>query len=290
MKLPLRILGWMTAVTMLLLTGGCRSSRQAVVTPIPHGGEGDVPMLSLPGFPADAVRLLSASRARTSEWQTLQIPVSLSVSRPKSFSASATLTMVNGRSVDLSVRLLGFEVAAAHIEGDSLKAIVKPSRTYMAESISQVFGGVAVSVADLQALLIGSVINPEPFSLAGAEVTVRPEADGGKAVALMTSGRSFGIGLLFPPQGAELLRIYAAKNGGPECVVGYSDYSKPRGSVSLQLPSEISFDTNLKGTTVEAGLRLNVGRAKFDNPVTPRPLTIPEDYKRVPLRALLKAL
>ena len=90
------------------------------------------------------------------EWHDLSVPVNLAITSPMQFSTgSVTMYMVKGEEITFTMRFLGMAVGAIHITPDSLLAYSVPQRVYVAEDLTSALGGVALPLADLQALLIG---------------------------------------------------------------------------------------------------------------------------------------
>ena len=272
-----------------LLTG-CKSSRKAVVAESALSQSAPV-VASSAEIPADAAALINASRSRADGWQTLRLPVSVSLSAPASLSASATLEMVNGRTIDLSVKLLGFEVASGHIESDTVTVIVKPARSYVRESISHMLGGAAVSVADLQAMLLGAVVDPTPLVARGVQVTAAAEPDGTRFLALMTADMNLGLGFRFPA-GRDLLDLMTVASAkGFQGEIDFADYTAVKGGNGLEMPGLISFNGEqmARGRKVAGQIKANVGRAKLNDRINSKPVNIPADYRKVDLSSLLKS-
>lgn len=77
--------------------------------------------------------------------------------------------MVRDRCIDLSFRMLGFEVARVWITPDSLVAASRPKKVYLAESLSKVTSGLPVNLGNLQDLLIGRPFIPGGSTVTGAD-------------------------------------------------------------------------------------------------------------------------
>ncbi len=63
--------------------------------------------------------------------------------------------MQRDRSVHLSLRFLGMEVASLMVTQDGIFALYKLERLYFAESISDLLGGFPTTVGNVQDLLLG---------------------------------------------------------------------------------------------------------------------------------------
>ena len=70
-------------------------------------------------------------------WKDLSIPFKLRLTAPKSMSVSGRATMVRGKSIQLSFRVLGLEVPKVVMRQDSIFAMEKIKNRYVAESMSK---------------------------------------------------------------------------------------------------------------------------------------------------------
>lgn len=67
--------------------------------------------------------------------------MNVSLKLPKRISASGTMTMTRGKDISISMRVLGIEVATLYITGDSVIALDKWHKYYLAESVESLLGG-----------------------------------------------------------------------------------------------------------------------------------------------------
>lgn len=192
-------------------------------------------------------------------WADLSLPVTVSVTRPASLRVSGTMTMVNGKDIHISMRMLGFEVGAAYITSDSLYAYAKLQRVYVAESISRLLGGLDADISDLQSLLIGA-----PLTL--------PSPGAGTSVDIITSdttGQPLDISLTTP--------------SGRKAHITYTPQH------NTQLASQVDISATTSGRQLAASLSYDWGRAKADTGAS-KTFSIPSGYRRIDAAALLKSL
>lgn len=130
-----------TAVSLLAMTA-CGSQRNAGTQGAAGSGAGAVT-----GQVADG-------RAQT--WQNVYMPVRVSVSAPKSMSMSGRVTMVRDSVINLSMRVLGMEVAAVQITPDSVWVVDKFHKLVFSEGTRALLGGRTMTVGQIQALLLGT--------------------------------------------------------------------------------------------------------------------------------------
>lgn len=97
------------------------------------------------------------------EWHDVYMPVKVSVQQPLSVSFTGRATMVNDSLINISMRVLGMEIAVVNITSDSIFVIDKYHKLYFSEATSTALGGRDITVSDMQNMLMG--IDPEnPFA------------------------------------------------------------------------------------------------------------------------------
>lgn len=229
--------------SLIFLMASCGSSRKgtSVTGQYPEGGGG------------------STSSSRGIEWTDLTVPVSVNISQPASLRVSGVMTMVNGRDVHISLRMLGFEVGAAYITSDSLYAYAKLQRVYVAESISRVLGGIDATVSDVQSLLIGA-----PVSL--------PALSGNTTVEMTTS-----------EQTGQPLSITVNHPSGRTGTVNYTPLE------GTPFASTVAISATTGSKRVAATLTYDWNRAQADTGAS-KAFSIPKGYRRIDATSLLKKL
>lgn len=231
--------------SLILLVASCGSSRKS-------GAIGGGPYTPAPdGRPSE--------RPAPLEWTDMKVPVSVKISSPASLRVGGTMTMVNGESVHISLRMLGFEVGAAYLTGDSIFAYAKLQRVYVAESISRILGGVNATVADLQSLLIGA-----PLTLA------------------IPSGNT-AIDMLDDPATGQPLSITVSHPSGRTASVTYTPLE------GAPLATEVDITAATAGKRLAATLTYDWAHAEIDRGVS-RAFSIPKGYRRINGDALLRSL
>lgn len=201
----------------------------------------------------------SSPASQQLSWTDLSLPVTVSVTRPASLRVSGTMTMVNGKDIHISMRMLGFEVGAAYITSDSIYAYAKLQRVYVAESISRLLGGLDADISDLQSLLIG------------APVTL-PSPGAGSSVDIVTSDLT-----------GQPLDITLTTDSGRKARITYT----PQQGTPLASQADISATTS--GRQLAASLSYDWSRAKADTGAS-KTFSIPSGYRRIEAASLLKSL
>ncbi|MDE6310114.1 MAG: DUF4292 domain-containing protein, partial [Muribaculaceae bacterium] len=98
---------------------------------------------------------LLSLRSTYAGWQYLSVPVEIEFTSPKNLKVSGRLYMERDKSIYLSMRVLGMEVATVYVTNDMIYATEKLHKYYVAESISDLLAGSDFTVGDLQNLLLG---------------------------------------------------------------------------------------------------------------------------------------
>ena len=224
----------LTAVAAVMLAlGGCHSSRHGVGTE------------TAPGAAA---------------WHDVKVPLSVRLTQPSTMRLSGTLTMVNGESIAVSLRMLGFEVAALYATEDSVFGYARLQKVYVAESRGRAVGMAGATLGDLQALLTGAPVKlPRP----GGGVTVTGRTDG-------VTGQP--------------LEVTVAEPGGRSVVLTYT----PQPGLPRAATTDITARTG--GREIGASIEYDWQRAEADRMTEPRSFRIPDGYRRIDAAGLLKSL
>lgn len=98
----------------------------------------------------------AAKSASKAEWQDLRMPVRVALSEPMSFSMSGNATMLRDSIINISMRVIGMEVAVIQLNTDSMYIVDKFHKYYFAEPLSAVLGSHIMPVADIQDIILGT--------------------------------------------------------------------------------------------------------------------------------------
>ena len=133
----------LSLITLAALMTACGTSKQAASTTT------DV-QTPATGDPVDAVI------ATLADWQTLQTGGNITLNAGSSFSSSIQVRMVRDQAIYISLRpVLGIEVGKLLITADSLYAVDKVHKRYVAEKVSLLTAGIPVTVSDVQDIFLG---------------------------------------------------------------------------------------------------------------------------------------
>ena len=94
--------------------------------------------------------------ATLGDWQSLQTGGNIKLSAGSSFSSAIQVRMVRDEAIYISLRpMLGIEVGKLVITADSLYAVDKIHKRYIAEKDSILTSGIPVTVSDVQDIFLG---------------------------------------------------------------------------------------------------------------------------------------
>ena len=94
--------------------------------------------------------------ATLGDWQTLQTGGNIKLNAGSSFSSSIQMRMVRDQAIFISLRpILGIEVGRLLITADSLYAVDKVHKRYIAEKVSILTSGIPLTVSDVQDIFLG---------------------------------------------------------------------------------------------------------------------------------------
>lgn len=144
-------------VAMAAMMGSCGTSKKAT------GESGSLQ-------PDAPVQRFNDVVATYNDWTTMKTNGKVTIGGKSPFTSSMQITMVRGKSVNVSLRpLLGIEMGRIYITGDSIIIVNKVERYYIAEKLSLITGGIPVNITDMQNLLLARM-----FEFGNGTITAKP--------------------------------------------------------------------------------------------------------------------
>lgn len=95
------------------------------------------------------------AQQQATSWQSVQMPVRVSLEKPRSFNLSGRVTMLRDSVINISLRVLGMEVAAINLNADSLWVVDRFHKVAFAEGTQRVLGQHTLTVGQIQDILLG---------------------------------------------------------------------------------------------------------------------------------------
>lgn len=146
---------------LALALGACSTQRRSADTTqtvTPAAGAQAAATQTAPG--GEPHERFAAMTSAYGLWQDVQMPVRATIRSPFSISASGRLTMVQGKLIHISVRLLGMEVAVMQVTPDSAFVVDKFHRYLIAEPTEKLTARTGLTVSDMQNALLGRAFLP----------------------------------------------------------------------------------------------------------------------------------
>lgn len=278
------VMAIVTAILTLFAASGCRSTK---VVDSENDGSTEIvggEAAAVKGLPARYVALANSWKP----WNTLEVSAKVQISSPVKLNGAGKVYMKRGEWISVSVRMLGFEVATLWIDNDTIVAVDKYHKKYLAESTASLFGTAGVTVADMQDLLLGRAFLNGKGTATSADLNrfdLR-EADNGWYLLPKSQPEKFTYGFLVSLTANELRGAAIDVDGYGSVAANYADYFESR--TSGWFAQTVSVE-NSRGKKVAATLRWDMNGAKFNQTVN-KSRNIPEGYERIPASALASLL
>ena len=272
---------------LALIVASCASSRQ------------ETPAAATPYTSSAAPALNQAVAVGANEtWQDVKIPIKVSLTSPTSLSASGTMIMQRDRSVHISLKILGFEVAVLYITPDTVYALDKYHKYMLKQPIAALTKRYGVSLGNVQSLLLGKAFFPGDKYGATGEAIVNPTGDKDLPMSVImtpisaSSSQAVAQSLRFiidtAPATQLLATLIMPTANAISTTIEYGNYVQTTYAGSI--PSKISLQSSgLKSGVMSAEMELTPGRAKWNTGAAPNWKT-PTGYKTISLTDLMQSL
>lgn len=220
--------------------------------------------------------LFSSLQSSYGAWNDVKMPVKLRLRSPKQVSVSGTMTMVSGKSIGLSFKVFGMEVAQISVTADSIYALYKMDKVYFAEDIAGFMGDFPATVGNLQDLLLGrafvlgdGAMRSSGCLLAGngASWTITPQD--------APAGMSYEFEVSLPLNRVSSMSVNIPSRS--PIVASYADTEMTAVGVAA---AETTIRAKTSKAELEASIELNLNRAEW-NTGSVKPWTAPKGYRRI---------
>lgn len=283
MKIYRGIMGMVTAIAMAGMLGACSAGKKATKATLPTETPAEISQQT----PSQRYTELCNSYGW---WEDVQMPVRLSLTAPKNLSVNARAAMKRGEWISLSVRMLGFEVASAFVDRDSVHVVDRYHKAYLSESLEKVFGEYGVTVETVQDLLLG-----RGFLLGKAGGTMRSDLK--TALEFVNSPEGLMILPSIHPEGLEYgfilspdaNRVAAASVAAGERYSATASYSQAVETPQAGVFASTTDIRMVKGKNISATLDWSFSQAKWNTGVS-RSWKQPSGYSRIDAKSLISKL
>ena len=239
---------------------------------------------------AQASTLLQQVVSGYGRWERVRVPMTVRISSPKSISVSGTAVLERDKSVTLSLKFFGMEIGVLQLTGDSVVVLDKHSKAYIAERIDTFLGGFPATVANVQDLLLGRL-----FQLGDADVSVMkktawdydvfPDGNGWSCTPLPPAdGIAYGFAFN-PPSALTALVVSSGGHNPVNCIYG-APFATPFGPMA----ESVGVEVRSAKTDIAVALEWNLSKARWNDDVELRDITIPSGYRRITAAEIMKKL
>lgn len=271
-----------TLLILSLLIYGCRSQAPVSIS------QGSIP--SLPSSTAATDELFLQMVDSYSDWTDFYSPVTLRLESPKSMSISGRATMVSGKEIYISLRMLGMEIAVIYIDENKIYAIDKFHKQFIEEDLKELLSDVDITIKDVQNILLGHLTSLGKGTVDRNDVHEFTFLSADDQWILTPEKQIKGTSLNFiatktePPLLTDIsLRIKGKGVFGCK----YSDITvTPAGATAALLTLHAPMGTG----DVKASLEWDIQDAKWNEGRTPKFKMPSSSYKRIDTKSLLQSI
>lgn len=224
-----------------------------------------------------------------SDWSTLVLPVDFELASPRHVNLRGKVYMERGKSIYISLRVLGMEMATVYVTNDMIYASEKLHKYYIAESVKDLLAGYDFTVANLQDLLLGRAFVAGADTLTpkiAADVKITPVDDGSGNWTLTPPslrGLDYQFNIAPNPQHLRSLEVMPKGYNPVTCY-----YSQPtRTKLGGVLANVVTVKARPRNMDVQVNLTWDINSAKWDSGDI-RQWKEPKDYTRLTRADLMK--
>ncbi|MDE6853593.1 MAG: DUF4292 domain-containing protein [Muribaculaceae bacterium] len=299
MNIP-RLAAAIAATSIILSFAGCKSSKQTQThpqTPTQQSVTEDV--TATPSRARSAASDFALMTESYTPWTSMEVPVKVSLTKPKKTSVSGTLTMVYGKCVAMTVKMLFIEAASMYADNDSVIIVSRPLGKYYKESMRTFTANLGLTLSDLQSVLLGQAFEPgkgtarssaaqsfafdaKPLDDELTSITVSPLRQSDKYEWNYTFVSPTDLAL-----GAPRLMSIGVKAGDNSLTADYMSFDETACGLAA---SSLEINGTAKKRTVAASVTTNFGRAAWNTGANPSKPRIPAGATRITTEQIFKLL
>ena len=263
-------------ITIAALTTACGTAK--------HAATSDTTEQTATTTTTAAVSPTETIIATLGGWQTLQTGGNIKLNAGSSFSSSIQVRMVRDEAIFISLRpVLGIEVGKLIITADSLYAVDKVHKRYIAEKVSILTSGIPVTVSDVQDIFLGRpfIIGNGTLNEGNKNAVTADQQGSGIVLTAQQQYKGYGYAFAFDKKNRiTSLNIVPTGSTAAAYQVKYSDV---RSTTAGNIAHDIDVDATVDKKKVAFSLSYkNIhwnGNVKIDK-------NIPSNYKRMNARDL----
>ncbi len=226
------------------------------------------------------------------DWNSVSMPLKVQINQPKRLNVSATAKMVHGKALAVSLRVFGIEVGSLYADNDSVIVVAKFNNMYCKESMSYITRTYGLTLADIQAVLLGQVFTPGNGRLDAKDIKQYKVVLGESSISLtpkkLPKGLSWTFAAALSSTAAPSLRTLTVNADGHEPVV--AAYGTAKSSGAGMAAPWVNLNTTLKGRKIDATLTWDLDKAKWDAGIEIGKPRIPSGARLIPVSKVLEIL
>ena len=226
--------------------------------------------------------------AQYNDWKDVTLSMKVSLISPKNITVSGKAYMTRDKSLSLSLRFLGMEVVATYITNDSVFAIDRMNKRYIAESIEQLAEICPFTVNDIQDLLMGQAFLIEKGTMKKSMARqVNLSALDAQSWIIEPKKAPELFSYAFAANMANQITALAVQKDG-NAIAG-CEYSQHTSTKAGTVAQQADFTIGKGKRPVQASIKWDFGSAKWNNG-TERSWKKPNGYTRITATQLIKTL
>lgn len=266
---------YILSLLMLAVVTGCSTAKKATTPSVSNGGI------------QNAESYFRQIMTDNGEWNQIKVPFNVSITQPTQLSASGQATMVRGRYINLSMRVLGMEVAALYITNDSVLVVDRWNKRYISENLRQFLKGFPANISNLQDLLTG-----HPFIIGDESLN----NSSFKQLAIEQQGAIWGAKPYTQAQNAEYAFTF---NGTQLTQLVVFTLNEIKATATYGVPSKtsvgnfadyIKLQSDAAKKPISASIQWRWNKAEFNNSFTAKHIELPTGYTKINAADLLSKL
>ncbi len=271
------------ALMTLIILAGCGAQRNAVSS---KTGVGHAEIKSI----TDARVGLRVAAESWRAWEYAKIPLTVNLQSPKSVSIGGTAWLERDKSVLISLKYFGFEIGCLHVTSDSIKVVDKMHKCFVALPVGSSLGGFPMTVANIQDLLLGRAFVVGSDKLSSKDISdgdIDVDSVGGWTfIPKNGRGKRVEYGFSFSATGQVLALL--AQSGVHQPVI--CRYGSSVESMCGVFADRISVEAVVGTNKIAASIEWNIDKAKWDKDASRRNYSIPDSYKQISDKDILRML
>lgn len=276
------LIALLVALAQMLVLAGCHTAKKQVIPVEP------TPSVESESYAATPAERFDSIAALYKNYDCFTASFKISLNAPQHISFNGRAYVERNKSIYLSLRKFGMEVARLYLTNDSIVAVDRFNKRYVAESLADALASCPVTIGNIQNLLTGQPFAIGKQQLKSEDLVFDNQPDNGRWLAIPKDlPTGFESGYLFSTTDNNLLAL-AVKGGATTFLARYTDYYP-----TLSGPAAANVGLSVSGMKfpLELSLEWTWSGAVWNKPGEMRQFVYPDrEYKRIAAADLLKML